>query len=149
MRNSKRSNAIRLGYRSGLEETVAQDLLRDTRPYTYEKVKIEWEDLAYRTYTPDFVLHNNVIIETKGRFTVGDRSKHLVIKKQHPLLDIRFVFSNSRAKLYKGAKSTYAQWCQKYGFLYSDVSIPKQWLDEPIQDAIPAFVHFPEERKKR
>lgn len=147
MRYTKRSNAIRLGYRSGLEETIAQDLSRDTRPYTYEKVKIEWEDLAYRTYTPDFVLHNNIIIETKGRFTVDDRSKHLVIKKQHPLLDIRFVFSNSRAKLYKGAKSTYAQWCQKHGFLYSDNSIPKQWLDEPLRDAVPSFVPFPEEKK--
>ena len=59
----------------------------------YECMKVEWEDLAYRTYTPDFLLPNGIIIETKGRFTPEDRRKHLLIKKQHPDLDIRFVFS--------------------------------------------------------
>ena len=53
-------------------------------PFIYEGMKIEWEDLAYRMYTPDFVLPNGIIIETKGRFTVADRRKHLLIKKQHP-----------------------------------------------------------------
>ena len=33
------------------------------------------------TYTPDFVLPNGVIIETKGRFVAADRRKHLEIKK--------------------------------------------------------------------
>ena len=40
-------------------------------------------------------------------FTAADRRKHLAIKRQHPKLDIRFVFENSRRKLRKGAKSTY------------------------------------------
>ncbi len=58
----------------------------------------------------DFVLHNSIIIETKGMFTAADRRKHLAIKKQHPNLDIRFVFENSRRKLRKGAKSSYGEW---------------------------------------
>jgi len=56
--------------------------------------------------------------------------KHLSIKKQHPSLDIRFVFSNSNAKLRKGSKSTYADWCQKHGFLYADKDVPDDWLKE-------------------
>jgi hypothetical protein len=93
--------ARKYGYRSGLEIKIS-DLLKEQRvKFKYEPFKIEWEDLAYRTYTPDFVLFNGVIIETKGQFTASDRRKHLAIKKQHPKLDIRFVFENSRRKLRK------------------------------------------------
>lgn len=60
--------------------------------------------LILQNLYPDFVLTNNIIIETKGLFTSPDRRKHVWIKKQHPELDIRFVFTNSKAKLYKGAK---------------------------------------------
>ena len=44
------------------------------------------------------MLYNGIIIETKGRFTAADRRKHLLVRKQHPHLDIRFVFENSNAK---------------------------------------------------
>ena len=94
--------ARKYGYRSGLELKTAQYLESISASYRYEKVKIEWEDLTYRTYTPDFVLHNGIIIETKGMFTSADRRKHIAIKKQHPKLDIRFVFENSKRKLSKG-----------------------------------------------
>ena len=99
-------------------------------PVVYEAIKIEWEDLMYRTYTPDFVLPNGIIIESKGRFTQADRRKHIEIKKQHPKLDIRFVFSNANSRLYKGAKSRYSDWCNKYGFKWSHRLIPKDWLTE-------------------
>ena len=59
-----------------------------------------------RTYTPDFELPNGIIIESKGRFVAADRKKHLLVQKQHPELDIRFVFSNSKAKISKGSKTT-------------------------------------------
>ncbi len=105
-------------------------------------MKIEWEDLTYRTYTPDFILKNGIIIETKGRFLSADRKKHIAIKKQHPDLDIRFVFTNSRSKLQKGAKSSYGQWCDKYGFRYYDRIIPEDWLKEKGKDKYPKFIKF-------
>ena len=105
-------------------------------------MKIEWEDLTYRTYTPDFILKNGIIIETKGRFLSADRKKHIAIKKQHPDLDIRFVFTNSRSKLQKGAKSSYGQWCDKYGFRYYDRIIPEDWLKEKGKDKHPKFIKF-------
>ena len=110
--------------------------------YGYESIKIEWEDLAYRTYTPDFILDNGIIIETKGRFLAIDRRKHLAIQKQHPALDIRFVFTNSRTKLRKGAKSSYGQWCDKYGFRYYDRIIPEDWLKEKGKNKHPKFIKF-------
>ncbi len=33
-------------------------------------------------------------------------------------------------KLYKGAKSSYGDWCKKHGFKYADKTIPKEWLKE-------------------
>lgn len=121
---------VKANYRSGLEEEVAAFLSEVQKEVRYEKLKIEWVDLNYRVYTPDFSLDNGIIIETKGRFVAADRNKHLEIKKQHPTLDIRFVFTNSKAKLYKGSKTTYGMWCEKHGFLYADRIIPEPWLKE-------------------
>jgi len=128
---STRQRALKAGYRSGLEEQTAKMLTKKKIKYTYEETKIKWEDFKIRTYTPDFVLHNGIIVETKGRFTAADRRKHLEIKRQYSNEhDIRFVFSNSRAKLYKGAKSSYGDWCTKNGFLYADKEIPEEWINE-------------------
>jgi hypothetical protein len=113
-----------------LEDQVAAFLSENQIEVRYEKLKIEWTDLRHRTYTTDFVLDNGIIIETKGRFTADDRRKHQEIKKQHPHLDIRFVFSNSKAKLYKGSKTTYEEWCEKNGFLWAHRVIPLTWLKE-------------------
>ena len=126
--SKRRQQAIKNGYRSGLEDKISKDLTERGVTFEYETLKIKWELSETKSYTPDFILPNNIIIESKGRFLTADRKKHLKIKEQHPHLDIRFVFSNSRNKLYKGAKSTYGDWCDKYGFLYADKRIPEQWL---------------------
>ena len=144
-----RREAIKYGYRSGLEHKLSQYLDSLKHKYQYESIKIEWEDLAYRTYTPDFILENGIIIETKGRFIVADRRKHLAIQKQHPKLDIRFVFTNSRSKLSKGAKSTYAQWCFKHDFRYYDRIIPEDWLKEKGKNKHPSFIKFTNKKIKR
>jgi len=123
-----RQQAVKNGWRSGLEERVAKELKEAGVKYEYETQKIKYRVEEDRTYTPDFILPNGIIVETKGRFMQADRKKHLLIQKQYPDYDIRFVFQNSRAKLYKGAKSTYGDWCNKHGFLYADKSIPKEWL---------------------
>lgn len=141
--------ALKHGYRSGLEDTVSQQLKSLKVKAEYEEIRIEWEDLMYRTYTPDFVLPNGIIIETKGRFTVDDRRKHLKIKKQHSNLDIRFVFSNSRAKLSKGAKTNYADWCTKNKFLYADKIIPLEWIEEKGSNKHLKFIDFPYDKIER
>jgi len=126
--SERRRHALRNGYRSGLEDDISVDLKKRGVSFEYETLKIKWTLLENKTYTPDFILPNGIIIESKGRFVAADRKKHLKVKEQHPDLDIRFVFSNSRAKLNKGAKSTYGNWCDKYGFTYADKRIPDEWL---------------------
>ena len=141
--------AMKHGYRSGLEIKVKDYLKEHKVKFKYEAIKIEWEDLMYRTYTPDFVLPNGLIIEVKGLFTASDRRKHVAIKKQHPNLDIRFVFESSKRKLSKGAKSTYATWCEKNKFLYADRIVPEDWLKEKGIDNHPDLVVFPNDKSKR
>jgi hypothetical protein len=121
----------RLGFRSGLEERIARELESQGVPVKYEAETISYTKPSRPSrYTPDFILPNGIIIETKGRFVAADRQKHLLVQAQHPDLDIRFVFSNSRTKLYKGSPTTYAKWCEKHGFKYADKSIPQEWIRE-------------------
>ncbi len=128
---SKRAVALKHGFRSGLEEETSKFLTANNAKFTYEEMKIKYlQPATERQYTPDFVLENGIIIETKGRFLVADRKKHLLIKRQHPHLDIRFVFSNSKQKLNKASRTTYADWCIKNGFQYADKEVPVHWIKE-------------------
>lgn len=127
MRKSK------LTYRSGLEEKVANQIARLGIEVVYESPESVIRYIRPQSnhrYTPDFVLPNGIIIETKGMLSVEDRKKHILIRDQHPDLDIRFVFSNSRSKLYKGSPNTYADWAVNNGFKYSDKFIPEEWIKE-------------------
>lgn len=126
-----RNAALAAGYRSGLEKVIGEQIAAAGVACEYESEVIRYEHPARTArYTPDFPLPNGIIIETKGRFIPGDRKKHLLVKAQHPNKDIRFVFGNSRARLSKTSKTTYADWCNKHGFLYADKWIPAAWLKE-------------------
>ncbi len=128
---SKRAVALKHGFRSGLEEETSKFLTDNGAKFTYEEMKIKYlQPATERQYTPDFVLENGIIIETKGRFLIADRKKHILIKRQHPHLDIRFVFSNSKQKISKASRTTYAQWCEKNGFQYADKEVPVHWIKE-------------------
>lgn len=123
--------AAKYGFRSGLEERIAEQLDKAGVEYTYEKLKLDYVKPASKhVYTPDFVLSNGIIIETKGRFLLADRQKHILVKRHNPTLDIRFVFSNSNARISKASATTYAQWCIKNGFKYADKTIPEEWMNE-------------------
>tara|TARA_R110000787_G_scaffold201271_1_gene312105 strand:- start:229 stop:675 length:447 start_codon:yes stop_codon:yes gene_type:complete len=136
-------------YRSGLEDRLVESLSKVQKKVRYEQLKIEWEDLRYRTYTPDFLLDNGIIVEAKGLFDSDDRHKHKCVRKQHPELDIRFVFSNAKSKLYKGSKSNYSDWCNKNKFLWSHRIIPIEWLMEKGKCTTKKVVKLKNKRKKQ
>lgn len=128
---STRQVGLKYGFRSGLEERIADDLTSKGVGFSFEELVIPYvKPEKPAKYTPDFVLENGIIIESKGRFLTEDRQKHLLVQKQHPEHDIRFVFSNSKTKISKRSKTTYADWCDKHGFLYADKEIPHAWLKE-------------------
>lgn len=115
--------------KSSLELQVWKQLKGKRQEVHYEPIHIEYTSPIKR-YRPDFILKNGIIIEVKGYFESKDRSKHLRVKKQHPDLDIRFVFQNPQTKLSKKSKTTYAAWCEKHGFKYATEFIPDEWLKE-------------------
>ncbi len=119
------------GYRSGFENKVASALLEQKIKFQYEVTQVKYiKPQTTHKYTVDFTLPNGILIETKGRWTTEDRKKHLLIKDQHPELDIRFVFQNPNGKIRKGSKTSYGDYCDKYGILWADKEIPKAWLLE-------------------
>ena|SRR5689334_8393590 len=108
--------------------------LRPTKRAKYEPWSIEYEVSETRKYWPDFVLVTkkglHIFIEGKGKFSATDRKKMLLVKAQHRLCDIRFVFYRAKAKIRKGSKTTHAMWAEKHGFPWADKSIPKEWINE-------------------
>lgn len=131
-RYSQRGALLKYGVRSGLEEKIKAEFEREGVEFEYESFAIPFlQPEKPRKYTPDFILPNGIIIETKGRFETADRQKHLMVQQQHPDLEIRFVFSNPNQRISKQSKTTYAAWCRTKGFLFAAKSVPKAWLGEP------------------
>lgn len=124
---------LKHGVRSGLEEAICETLNKKGVAYEYETLKLKYTQPAkIRTYTPDILLPNGIVVELKGRFLSEDRAKHLLIKQQYPEMDLRFVFSNSRTKISKRSPTTYAMWAEKNGFQFADKEIPDAWLKETL-----------------
>ena len=122
------------GFRSGLEDALSRQISEAglTVEYETDKIKYLWPERSAK-YTPDFRLPKNggfFYVESKGVFDVESRQKHLLIKEQHPDIDLRFVFSNCNQRIYKGSPTTYAMWCEKHGFAYANKRIPDAWLNE-------------------
>jgi Phage endonuclease I len=131
--NEKSAEAgLRLGFRSGLEEKNAKKLEALGVAVLFETTRVPYlrpETLHH--YTPDFeVPRKPIMIETKGKFESSDRCKHLLVKAQHPHMDLRFVFQRPHDRLTKVSRTTYAQWAEKYGFRWATGVIPDAWIVE-------------------
>ena len=131
-KNNPKWVAKKYGFKSGLEETISQQIESQGIKVEYETEKVPYIiPASNHTYSPDFKLPNGIRVETKGRFVAADRKKHLLVKEHNPHLDIRFVFSNSKNKISKKSKTTYGDWCEKNGYKYADKIIPIEWFLEP------------------
>jgi hypothetical protein len=107
-------------------------------PMEYDK---DWRIVQWCDYTCDFMLikadGRPLYIETKGRFLPKDRTKHRLLKKQYPDVDIRLLFSEN-GKV--SSKSRYLDWAAKYdipaGLIVKPTKrregkyIPREWLTE-------------------
>lgn len=115
-------------FRSKYEETVFNHVEENGFRVEYEPYSLAY--LMKGNYYPDFVLPNGIIVEAKGYFDSRARAKMIAVKKNNPELDIRMLFMNSRTKVRKGSKLTYADWCEKYKFPFADGMIPLEWFSE-------------------
>lgn len=117
-------------FRSDFELRLARKLAEAGHGFEYEAQKIQYQP-KIKNYTPDFWFPEyGFFVEAKGKFDTADRSKHLLIKKQNPEVDIRFVFMRARNKIRKGSKTSYADWCERHKFVWAEGSIPEEWFNE-------------------
>lgn len=96
----------------------------------YEPVALPY--VVTHRYTPDFQVSANAYIETKGMFVGADRSKHLQVKKQHPHIEVLFVFQEPNRRLSKASRTTYSQWCEAKGFAWcssKDTEFIAGWIE--------------------
>ena len=114
-------------FRSGLEEKGADLLTGLGVSYEYESTKIPYT--IQHNYHPDFILPNNVYLETKGHWDAIDRRKVLAVKRDNPEIDLRMVFQAPYNKISKKSKTTYAQWCERHNIPWTSFhNIPLDWL---------------------
>jgi hypothetical protein len=129
-------------YRSEPEEDVAAQLEAAGVRFDYEGVKVPYTIPAREAvYIADFPCSGtNIIIEVKGHFggkidmkrrSAENRQKMILLKEQHPELDIRILFDkrSHNTKLYKGSKTTQGQWATDHGFTWATgAKVPEAWL---------------------
>jgi hypothetical protein len=147
---SKPALTIEPEYRSGLEKVTAAKLTEAGVPFDFEGQYVRYTVPSREAkYLPDFSFKGcPIILEPKGRFggnykgfgkfrTVGskdaavkERQKFVLLKEQHPELDIRFIFSRASTPIYPGSKTTYGKWATDHGFLWAEKEVPDAWIDE-------------------
>jgi hypothetical protein len=130
--------------RSRFERRIAKELKDAGCKYEYEAIQLEYEEPLRRNnatcgecgskdlrrtgwYTPDFLLENGLILETKGRFTAADRRKMLAVTTQHPDERIVMLFMRDN-KIHKNSSTHYSDWCMDNDIEYAIGHPLKEWL---------------------
>ena len=137
--NAKRAAALKYGYKSGLEHTVAEWIKSTEYDLNYETEIINYIVPERKAkYTPDLVFTKKdgtfMYIETKGRWTSADRLKMKHVLQSNPGVDIRLVFQTPTQKISKNSKTTYESYAEKLGIKHiAKRDIPAEWLTECVK----------------
>ena len=124
-----RKGAFAAGYRSVFELKVNTWMKEMGLDIPYEPDKIEYVVPASKhKYTPDWMV-GNIVYEGKGYFAASDRKKMLHIIESNPNLTIRMLFQNAQAKINKRSKTSYADWCDKFGIEWCDFRDKEKLLE--------------------
>ena len=136
-RKAAREVAAMVGKRSMAEvRFIHREFELKGRSFEYETKTVTYVVNETRKYTTDFVLKKQrnrkgdiFYIEYKGKLDRAARKKMILVKKQHPEMDIRFVFEKANNKISKTSKTRYWMWAEQHGFLWADNCIPEEWYD--------------------
>lgn len=129
-----KSWAIQVGRRSMGEVKFEHIYLegKNVVSHDYEADCLKYRVEETKKYTPDWTVvvskGHTMYIEYKGVLDQATRKKMLLVKTQHPNLDIRIVFQRGKNKIYKGSKTTYMEWAAKHGFIAADNEVPESWF---------------------
>ena len=140
-----RSEAAAEGYRSSYECAVARRLRQEGIVFAYELTTFPIQLPAGRSYvcptckeravketyyTPDFFFNDgSFVVEAKGRFDPGHRTKALAFKEQYPDIEYALLFEADN-KLSPKSQTRYTEWCEKHGILCAVGLVPPAWLKE-------------------
>lgn len=99
--------------------------------FQYEPIKLKYTiPETDRTYCPDFVLANGIIVEAKGQFDREMRKKMELVIAQNPDKDIRILFMRDNY-INRGSKTRYTDWCKKRNIKCAvsyKGEVPDEWL---------------------
>lgn len=145
---AKPALSLESNYRSKLEERVAEQLESAGVRFTHESKWVPYV-VPERTakYLPDMVIDGtNILIECKGFFGGGrqfggkssdsakERQKLLLIKEQHPEIDLRIVFQRASTPIYPKSPTSYGKWASDHQIPWSDKGeVPQQWVDDIVR----------------
>lgn len=132
---------VEAGVRNSFEAKIDKQFEVAGIDVQYEPFKLDVAIPArIAKYLPDWHPRDtNILVEGKGLFggkhasstSAAARKKMALFKEQHSEWDLRFIFQNARAKIYKGSKTTYADWAESHGFKWSDRGLlPREWITE-------------------
>jgi hypothetical protein len=130
--------------RSKFEEKIAAQLEAADKGWVYEHYKFDYykrvrsgsckqctsKDVVQKhIYTPDFfVIEKGFFIETKGIFSPTDRQKMILMKEQHPGIEIRLVFQQDALIQHKKKSTRYTAWAADHDYMSAVGGIPVLWL---------------------
>jgi len=130
----KASNPRKIPYRSSLEVSLSKQLTEAEVPFKFEPDTLPYiRDGKVSWYTPDFKVGEGIYLESKGYFVGGtkDRHKLILIKEQHPQIDLRIIFQKEGLPVSQGTTMTYGDWADFNGFTWAGGGkIPEGWLQE-------------------
>lgn len=124
--------------KSLFEVEVYEEAKRNAKDVKYES---EWFDyISKHRYNPDIVMTTKsgkrIYIEVKGNgrsFDSTVRAKMVAMKKQHPDIDIRFIFYRDgkvgRRKK-DGTFTKQSDWAARHDFPFGIKTIPPEWYEE-------------------
>lgn len=117
--------------RSGYEKKVRKCLEENKVQYTYESMVIKYVvPETKRSYTPDFILPNGVIIEAKGYWDAESRRKMALVVEQNPHLKLKMLLQRDNT-ISKKSKTKYSDWAKARGIecvVSPQGLIPEEWL---------------------
>jgi hypothetical protein len=124
---SVRYEAKLAGYKSGFERSFAANLSSRNIQFKYENTKLPY--ILERNYNPDYyIVEHDFYIETKGLLDRDSKAKMVAVKKQHPEIDIRFVFMKADKRI-PGTQQTHAEWADRNGFPWAEGTAPEEWFE--------------------
>ena len=124
----KKSPFNKSGHRSGFETLFHTLATSKGFKLGYEADLLPFETPPKRkTYHPDFTAAAGWFIETKGRLDSADRTKLILVKKQHPTARILIIFQRPDHTITKQSKTTYAAWAEKNGFQWCTTDDEEDW----------------------